>query len=257
MAKKNISDAHVIKLYKDNKSLSEIAEKYNTYPNKILRILKKHNIPRRSNSESQKLAIKTGRKAAPNDGSPLTEEKKIAISEGMSKHWKNASEEFKEKHREQAKDQWDKRSARKKKQMQKKARQGILKAAKNGSKIEVVIRDFLTDNGIIFLRNKKGILSDAEMEIDLYIPEFNVALEVDGIYHQQAIHDQDSFERRKKADRKKNALAIKEGFWVVRVRILKKNLSNKNYRDICNQVLDTMQNLPKKPKLINIDVKEN
>lgn len=254
---KQINEGRVIELYKKEHSLAEIAEKYNTYPNKILRILKKHGIPRRTNSESQKVAIERGRKDAPNDGSPLTDEMKMAISEGMAKHWENVDEDFRTTHKERASEQWNNKSAEEKEALQRKARKGILLAAKNGSKLEVAIREFLTKNGILFYRNKKGILSNAEMEIDIFIPEYSVALEVDGIYHLQAIHDEDSFQRRKQADREKNALAIREGFWVVRVRVMRKNPSSKNYRDLCTDLLKLMKNLPEERIVINLDITDD
>jgi len=256
---KPISEATVISLYQKEHSLAEIADKFNTYPNKILRILKKNNIPRRTNSESQKVAIERGRKDAPNDGSPLSEEMKKAISDGMAKHWEGASDEFREQHRERAAEQWKNMSAEEKEELQRKARKGILKASKNGSKLEVDIRKFLTQNDILFYRNRKGVLSNAEMEIDVFIPAYNIALEVDGIYHQQAIHDQASFERRKQADREKNAMAIREGLWVIRVRVLRKNISKKNHRDVCDALLAVIEDIngKKKKKIINIDITED
>ncbi len=48
-------DQDVISLYtKNNKSTYEIAQELNTYPNKIRRILKKHNISLKSKSDRKK-----------------------------------------------------------------------------------------------------------------------------------------------------------------------------------------------------------
>lgn len=251
-----INEKDVAKLYtKDKKSLAEIAEKYNTYPNKILRILKKHNIERRTNSESQVQAIENGRKVAPNDGSPRSESVCKAISEGMSTYWQNADESVLESHRERARDQWNNMSAPEKQEMQDKARTGILKAAKDGSKIEVLIRDCLSDNNIRFVRNKKKMLDDPKLELDIFLPDKMVAIEVDGIYHHQAIHGEEYLSKRQHVDSKKNGLCRRAGIYMIRINVLKKNVSKKDCRDLCEKLLKRLDNLPKNVRLTTIDIK--
>lgn len=236
-------------------SVPQIAKIYGTYPNKVLRTLKRKNTKIRTNSESQKLAIKKGRKLPPNTGEPLSEEQKIAISEGMSAFWNAASDSFRKKHRERAVEQWDKLSEEDKAEMQKLARTAILNAARNGSKIEVAIRDALENEAIPFLCNHKGFLIDKDLEVDVFVPSHNVGIEVDGVYHSSAIHGQDKLQKRIQADRKKNGLLIGEGYWIIRVRAFtKKNPSKKDYRNICAKVIDTLNSLPDKPQLINIDI---
>lgn len=51
----------IIAAYKSGKSMQEVAETFNTTLNKVNRILRKHNIKRRSHSEAAKLAISKGR----------------------------------------------------------------------------------------------------------------------------------------------------------------------------------------------------
>lgn len=263
MAKKNpirkkvlINEKDVLKLYtKDKKSLAEIAEKYNTYPNKILRILKKLGVERRTNSESQKQAIENGRKVAPNDGSPRSEAVREAISEGMSTYWRNADESVVEAHRERAKAQWEAMTDEELEEKQRKAREGILRAAKEGSKPERIIRKCLEDNAISYVKNKTGMLANPDMELDLFIPSKMVAIEVDGIYHHQAIHGEEYLSKRKRADYKKNGECRQAGIYMLRVNVLKKNVSKKDYRDMCKALLEMLDNLPKEVKLLNIDIK--
>ena len=51
----NKSEDYIINLYcEENKSTYEIAKDLNTYPNKILRILKKHGVSVKTKSEAQK-----------------------------------------------------------------------------------------------------------------------------------------------------------------------------------------------------------
>ena len=61
-------DQDVVKLYKSgNYSTYELAEKFETYPNKIRRILRKNGVPLRSKSAAQKNALKKGRAKAAAD----------------------------------------------------------------------------------------------------------------------------------------------------------------------------------------------
>lgn len=251
-----INESEVIRLYREKEeSLASIAEKYNTYPNKILRILKKNGIKRRSNSESQKIGIKHGRKEAPNDGSPRSESVCKAISEGMSTYWQNADESVLEAHRERARVQWENMSDEEKQERGKKARKGILNAAKEGSHAEQIVRKCLEDNGIRYIRNKTGMLKDPKQELDLFLPKYSVAIEVDGIYHHQAIHGEKYLQKRKRADYKKNGLCKRAGIHMLRINILRKNPSKKNFRDMCEKLIFTLENLPKEVKLLKIDIK--
>ena len=71
-------EKEVIKLYTTgSKSTYEIAQIFNTYPNKIRRILMKHDIPIKTKSEAQKNAIKNGVAKVPTKGKSRTHEEKI------------------------------------------------------------------------------------------------------------------------------------------------------------------------------------
>lgn len=253
--KNDISLTEVLKMYNDDlMSAKEIAEHFGTYPNKILRMLNKSGQKKRDRSEAQKMAIERGRKAPPNDGSPLSEERKMAISEGMAEFWKNAPDEYVEEHSKRAKEQWDNMSDSEKQEMHRKARQGILTAAKEGSKVEVAIREALDEAGISYLRNHKGFLIDPDLEVDIFIPAHSAAIEVDGIFHNEAIHGEAKLLKRKQTDRKKDGLLKREGYWPIRVKIDKKTVSKKDYRDVCQKVLSTLDGLSGTPKLITIKI---
>ena len=91
-----IDEEYVIEKYNENQSTYSIAKDLNTYAKKIERILKKNNIPIRSKSESQKIAIETGRSKHPTKGKTRTEEEKFKISEGVYSNWQARSEEERE-----------------------------------------------------------------------------------------------------------------------------------------------------------------
>jgi intein-encoded DNA endonuclease-like protein len=68
----NNTDKDIIKLYNSgNYSTYELAEKFETYPNKIRRILRKNGIPLRSKSAAQKNALKKGRASHPTKGKTI------------------------------------------------------------------------------------------------------------------------------------------------------------------------------------------
>ncbi len=63
-----MDELKIINDYRAKKSATEIAREHNTYTNKIIRILKKHNEIIRDKSETQKAAMKTGRSLPPMKG---------------------------------------------------------------------------------------------------------------------------------------------------------------------------------------------
>ena len=68
------------------KSTYVIAKEYNTYPNKILRLLHKYKIPIRDKSTAQVVALNSGRHPHPTEGSKHSEETKNKIREKNRKY---------------------------------------------------------------------------------------------------------------------------------------------------------------------------
>ena len=64
----NKEEKHILDLYQKQWSTYQIAEKLKTYPNKIRRVLKKHNIVLRGAKDAQTTALKTGRAKHPTAG---------------------------------------------------------------------------------------------------------------------------------------------------------------------------------------------
>ena len=68
------TDKDIVTLYNSgNYSTYELAEKFETYPNKIRRILRKHGVILRTKSAAQKNALKKGRAAHPTKGKTQSE----------------------------------------------------------------------------------------------------------------------------------------------------------------------------------------
>ena len=126
----------ISKMYlKESKSTYEIAQEFNTYPNKIRRTLKTLGVSLRDKSKAQTVAIKNGRHEHPTRGKKRSESEKIAISNGMSKFWNDMEEEERARRCEISRKQWASMSDEQRELLRKSATEAVLKASKEGSKI--------------------------------------------------------------------------------------------------------------------------
>jgi len=236
----------LVRAYKrEKRSTYDIAEELNTYPNKILRALKYLNINMRSKSSAQSNAIKQGRHTHPTKGKVRTEESKIKISEGMAKHWKDMEEEEREERSKKARQQWESMSESDKENLRKKAAEAVLKASREGSKIEKFLFNSLTNSGYSVLFHKKGLIDD-KFELDLFIPELKVAIEIDGPAHFFPIWGEEALQKNIRSDIQKSGLILGAGFVMIRVKNISKSLSKKSQRDTLNTVLSALQDVEKK-----------
>ena len=121
----------IIKMYtKEMKSTYEIAKIFNTYPNKIRRILIKNNIEIKDKSTAQKNALLKGVATIPTKGKKRTKEEKLKISASQKKAWENIDPKKYELHVQKCKDRWSKLTDQQKKEMQTAATKAIQLAGK-------------------------------------------------------------------------------------------------------------------------------
>ena len=73
------------------RSIGDIAEELDTYPNKVRRALKKHGINLRDKGTAQAVALKKGRSSHPTKDKGHSEESKLKISESVAQSWENLS----------------------------------------------------------------------------------------------------------------------------------------------------------------------
>lgn len=225
-------DQDVIKLYVDNnKSTYEIAQEFNTYPNKIRRILKKHNVSMKSKSEAQKLALENGRSEHPTKGKKRTEEEKLSISESLSDHWENMTDEERELRAAQAKERWDNMSAAQRDKMSKLGTEAIRRAGKEGSKLEKFVMGKLGEHGYGVDFHNTTLIPNEKLEIDLYIPELKTIIEIDGPSHFLPIWGEDKLQKQIKADLQKSGRILSRGYAIIRVKA------------VCNPTLKKKENL--------------
>lgn len=218
------------------RSVGDIAKELDTYPNKVRRALKSHGIKLRDRGSAQSVALKKGRSSHPTKDKGHSEESKMKISESVAQNWENLSEEELESRRETARRQWANMSEEDKIRLRESAIPGIKRASQEGSKLEKYIRDKLTKENYVIEYHKKGIVPNANLEVDIYLPELGTAIEIDGPSHFIPIWGDAALRKTIKSDNEKNGLLRYHGIMVLRVAQKKKTLSQKSMRDTWNSI---------------------
>ena len=231
----------IIKDYIDGISTNELAKEYSTYPGKISKILKKNGVVLRSRSEAQSVALSSGTAKHPTAGKKLSEETKNAISEARAEAWSKMSKEDKDNFRQQAKKNWDALSEAVKDDMRSKAGTALREASKNGSKIEKYLQEKLIKAGYKVNIHRKNI--GGEYEVDLYLEELKIAIEIDGPQHFLPIFGEEKLQKTLLQDEIKNGLLLGKGIHVVRIKYDSTTGSDKYNRDIWNKLVDTVQQI--------------
>lgn len=138
----------IIHMYVDeNKSTYEIAEFFNTYPNKIRRVLVKNGVELKDKSEAQKNAIKHGKAIHPTKGKTRSKEDKIKISSGIKNYWSKMDEKTYKEKVEKSKLRWENMGEQQKTFMLESAIKAIQVAGKEGSKLEKFLYEEIVKGG--------------------------------------------------------------------------------------------------------------
>ena len=242
---------------KKQKSMSNIAERYNTYPNRLLRDARKFNLKIRSRSTTQKILLESGAVTHPTQGKPRSQEEKEKIGAGIASAYENSSDKVKQERSDVAKKLWDKRSESDIENMRISAIAGMKKAAIEGSKVEKFIRDRLIELGYEIEFHSTHLINDNKMHIDIYVKDPLVAIEIDGPTHHTKVWDDEILKKNRAVDRKKNGLLIQQGISVLRVKYSKKNYSATHNIAICNKIEEKLEKIKElsEATLISIETK--
>ena len=203
---------------KNNKSFRDIANEYQTYPNKILRDAKSFGIKIRNKSDAQKNALQTGKHTHPTKGKERSETTKNKIGQSVMKSWDELNHKDIEKRKQKAKENWEKLSIDEKQNMQRSATQAVRVASKRGSKLEIFLFNCLLKDGYLVDFHKEQTLVNTKLQIDLFLSELNIAIEVDGPSHFKPVWGEQSLQRNKKYDQKKEGLIIGKGWHLIRIK---------------------------------------
>lgn len=211
----------IIELYVEQKlSTKAIAERYNTYPNKIRRLLESNGIEIRNKSQAQKQALKNGSAVHPTKGKKRSEEAKDKISSSLEKHWDGMSKTERDRRSSIAKKNWDKLSESERKEIQRKGSDALRDTIRDGSKAERSLLDNLKNAGYNVELHKKGLISGEKYEMDLYLPDIDTIIEVDGPQHFMPVFGEKHLREYVKHDAIKNGIMIKNGYCVIRIKYL-------------------------------------
>jgi very-short-patch-repair endonuclease len=229
------------KMYTEqNLSFRDIAIKYNTYPNKILRDAKRLGIKIKNKSEAQKNALETGKHKHPTKGRQRTEEEKNNIGMAVMKNWESLDENELKKKKQIYQDLWNKKSDDDKANMLHKANLAVRRSSKVGSKLEHFVLNFLVEHGFKTEFHKEHILANTKLQIDILIPTMNIAIEIDGPSHFAPVWGEETLEKNITYDKKKTGLLIGKGFKLIRIKQTK-DYSKARATLICAKLLDSIE----------------
>lgn len=231
------------KCYHDyNMTWKEMADIAGTYPNRMRREAKRLGVESRSRSDAQKLALAKGTHPHPTKGKERKEEVKIKISESVAADWDGLSEDEKEERRLDAVRRWENRSPEERKSMRENADKALRYAAKHGSKLEKFMLTELTRAGYRIEFHKEHWVVREKLQIDLFVPALNVAIEVDGPSHHRDIWGEDILRQSQKRDSEKTGLLLQRGLCIIRVKQTRP-ISKKYKRDILEAVLTALEKI--------------
>ena len=238
-----MNENEILHMYdNENKSTYEIADYFNTYPNKIRRILIKHGKKLKDRSEAQKNALDKGIVDHPTKGKKRSDNTKLKISKSQANVWDNLSEQEKEYRSLIGKETWNKKTEEEKRVFLQKAGDSIRQAAKIGSKMERFLLESLLSEGFRVEFHKTHWLQNAQLEMDLYIPELKTVIEVDGPSHFEPVWGHENLAKNKMSDLQKDGLVLQYGLVMVRVK-QDKRLSQRYMRETLEQLLNLLKKI--------------
>lgn len=223
-------------------SFQDIAKQIGTYSNKIRRDAIKLGINIRDKSAAQKKALSSGRSKHPTEGIKRSDDVKNKIGNSVMNSWANIDDKTLQQRKNKAKENWNNLSDDIKEHMLREANIAVRSASKTGSKLEKFLLDKLLDTGYIVDFHKEQSLLNTKLQIDIFLPEYNIAIEVDGPSHFQPVWGEDALKRNKKYDNKKTGLILGKGLFLVRIK-QSKDFSPAKAQVIFEKLKDTINNI--------------
>lgn len=241
----------IITEYEDNKrSFKDIADDLGTYANKIRRDAIKYSIKIRDKGEAQKNALDNGKISHPTKGTKRSPETKKKIGLSVLKSWEEMSDDELEQRKIKAKDNWNKLSDDQKQNILREANNAVRQSSKTGSKLELFLLDALLRNGYNVEFHKEQSLLNTKLQIDLFLPNHNIAIEVDGPSHFEPVWGSDALSRNQRYDDKKSGLILGKGLFLIRIK-QSRDFSNARANIILDDLLSEISNIQNKIKTDN------
>lgn len=91
------------------------------------------------------------------------------------------------------------------------------------SKPEIIIAEFLSENGVEFIREHHGPrlfnpMTKKLLFVDFYLPEYNLVIEFDGPHHYLPVKGMAALKDQRLKDQTKNTFCQKAGIHMLRIR---------------------------------------
>lgn len=221
--------------YQMKMSVPDIAKDMGTYPNKVRRIGNKLGFKFRNRSEQQSVAIQTGKVQHPTKGKKRSAAIIQKISRAKGQNWKEMTDSQRQEISEKHKENWKNLSDAQKQNLQNLATKARLKAAKDGSKLEHKIKTYLISKGIVVDFHKEHLLVNERIHLDIYLPDLNTAIEIDGPSHFLPIWGEEKLKKIQQTDSMKDGLLLTAGLCIIRLR-QEKNLSTFYIDELINKL---------------------
>lgn len=243
----NLSDNQkkilLLKEYETNScSFQDIAIKYNTYANKVRRDAIRFEITIRDKSAAQKNALKSGKATHPTKGRSRTEDEKAKIGSSVMNSWSELDQATLDSRKNKARQNWESLSDDTKENILRQANHAVRESSKNGTKLEKFLLDNLLQAGHKVEFHKEQSLLNTKLQIDLFLPNINVAIEVDGPSHFKPVWGDDTLKRNKNYDNKKTGLILGKGLVLVRIKQTK-DFSKSRAKLIFSQLMNTINSI--------------
>lgn len=237
------SEQQIIDLYqKELWSTYQIAEKMKTYPNKIRRILQKNGILLRGSHDAQKNALYKGRAKHPTAGTQHSPKTKQKISESQGAVWDALSDDEKQHRSNIGKEVWKQKTETEKSNLIAQAQEAVRESSRKGSKLEHFLLSELGQHNIKVEFHKEQWLQNQNLQVDLYLPQYSAAIEVDGPSHFKPVWGQDNLDKNIKADQQKTGLILQSNLVMIRIK-QNQSLTQRYMRNTLKKLLTLLDNI--------------
>lgn len=245
-------------LYDEGKTIREIADVAGVSATTIMRAFKKNGKQLRSKSEALKKSVKDGKLKSPTVGKKRTRAEKDSIARSRAVAWRNIDPEARESFKNAARERWEEWTDAEKVERQRRAGEGLSVAAKEGSKLEKFVYKSLTNDGYNVILHKKGLIAGEKYELDLYLPELKIVIEIDGPQHFLPLFGEDRLQKVMRYDKVKNGVLVSNGLCVIRVKFTLKALSDYSAKRIYGMILEQVKKIekkfpPKKDRIVELE----
>lgn len=247
----------LLDLYINQKlSFGSIANQCETYANQIRRDAVKFKIKIRDKSEAQKNALSSGTHSHPTKGKTRSDDTKNKIGSSVMKSWEELSADELDERKNKSRKNWENLDQNIKDNILKSANDAVRVASKTGSKLEKYLLDKLLSDGYKVDFHKEQTLVNTKLQIDLFLPTINLAIEVDGPSHFEPVWGDESLKKNIKYDTKKEGLITGRGWHLIRIK-QRKDFSKARSNLIYQLLVDAINDVKNKinPQKIIIEDK--